>query len=82
LMALEPRFVVCVRNRDYPASLELGKSYRLLDDERAAKFRQLRVIDESGEDYLYLEEWGLYAALKRRSSTALHGFAVIGLRHG
>ena len=47
----EARFVLCVRNEDYPAGLELRKVYRVLADERASKPHQLRVIDESGEDY-------------------------------
>ena len=51
------RFVLCVRNKDYAASLELRKVYRLLADERATKHGQVRVIDESGEDYLYPEEY-------------------------
>jgi hypothetical protein len=42
-----------VRNKDYPASLELRKVYRLLADEEASKHHQMRVVDESGEDYLY-----------------------------
>ncbi|MGB8582994.1 MAG: hypothetical protein WCD47_19405 [Candidatus Sulfotelmatobacter sp.] len=45
-----------MRNDNWPASLGVGKWYRLLNDERAAKFRLLRVIDESDEDYLYPEE--------------------------
>lgn len=49
----DTRFVVCVQNRDYPASLELRKIYRLLPDPQAAKRGLLRVVDESGEDYLY-----------------------------
>src|SRR5947209_7405944 len=51
------RFVLCVGNKRYPASLELRKVYRLLPDDRATKHRQVRVIDESGEDYLYPEEY-------------------------
>jgi hypothetical protein len=47
------KFVVCVNNKDYPASLELHKIYRVLPDEDAAADGDLRVIDESGEDYLY-----------------------------
>lgn len=47
------RFVMCVRNNDYPTSLELRKVYRVLPDRSAAKEKMLRVIDESGEDYLY-----------------------------
>ncbi|MDP3740112.1 MAG: hypothetical protein Q8R02_22195 [Hyphomonadaceae bacterium] len=46
-------FAVCVRNDGYPASLELRKIYEVLADPDAAKHDQLRVIDESGEDYLY-----------------------------
>lgn len=53
----EPRFVVCVKNRGYPASLELRKLYQVISDEAAAKLGQIRVIDESGEDYLYPEEY-------------------------
>ena len=47
------RFAVCINNADYPASLELHKIYRILPDEEAAADGDLRVIDESGEDYLY-----------------------------
>lgn len=47
------RFVVCVRNDTYPASLERAKIYRVLPDADAQRHHQLRVIDESGEDYLY-----------------------------
>lgn len=47
------RFAICIRNDDYPASLELRKVYPVLPDAEAASHRMLRVIDESGEDYLY-----------------------------
>lgn len=47
------KFVVCINNTDYPASLELHKIYRVLPDDDAAADGDLRVIDESGEDYLY-----------------------------
>jgi hypothetical protein len=46
-------FAVCVDNRGYPASLELHKIYRVLPDADAAAEGDIRVIDESGEDYLY-----------------------------
>ena len=49
----EPVFAVCINNRDYPASLELHKIYRVLPDEEAARDGDIRVVDESGEDYLY-----------------------------
>ena len=47
------RFVVCIKNAGYPASLELHKIYRVLPDEDAAEDDDIRVVDESGEDYLY-----------------------------
>ncbi len=50
---IEPIFAVCINNRDYPASLELHKIYRVLADDDAAKDGDIRVVDESGEDYLY-----------------------------
>lgn len=46
-------YVVCVDNGGYPVSLELHKIYRALPDDDAAKDGDLRVMDESGEDYLY-----------------------------
>lgn len=53
----EPRFVVCVKNTNYAASLELRKLYRVIADGVATKLGQIRVVDESGEDYLYPEEY-------------------------
>lgn len=50
-------YVVCLRNDDVPASLEVRKIYEAIDDEDAAKSGMVRVIDESGEDYLYPGEW-------------------------
>jgi len=46
-------FLLCVRNDNYPASLEVRKVYRTLPDSKAAAKRFVRVVDESGEDYLY-----------------------------
>jgi hypothetical protein len=65
------RFVLCIRNRDYPASLELRKVYRLLSDERAARHGQVRVIDESGEDYLYPEEYFVPIKLPQAAERAV-----------
>jgi len=53
----ELRFAICIRNDDYPASLELRKVYPLLPDADAASDHMLRVIDESGEDYLYPDDF-------------------------
>jgi hypothetical protein len=47
------RFALCIDNAEYPASLETRKLYEVLPDIEAASHRQLRIVDESGEDYLY-----------------------------
>ena len=47
------RFAVCVRNDGYEASLEQNKIYTVLPDQQAERDGDLRVIDESGEDYLF-----------------------------
>jgi hypothetical protein len=49
----EGRFAVCVRNDGYEASLERNKIYAILPDEEAERDGDLRVVDESGEDYLF-----------------------------
>jgi hypothetical protein len=51
------KFVVCVQNDEYPASLEVRKLYQVLSDRDAAAHGQVRVIDESGEDYLYPSDY-------------------------
>ena len=48
---------ICVKNDGYDASLELRKVYEFLPDAEASKRDQLRVVDESGEDYLYPKEF-------------------------
>lgn len=50
------QFVICIDNTDYPASLEVRKLYQTLSDPMAEKIGHIRVIDESGEDYLYPEK--------------------------
>ena len=47
------QFVVCLSNSGYEASLELHKIYRVVPDADAAADADIRIIDESGEDYLY-----------------------------
>jgi hypothetical protein len=51
--AVAPRFAVCVRNEGYEASLERNKIYTVLPDDDAERDGDLRVVDESGEDYLF-----------------------------
>lgn len=54
---MKKHFVICVANRGYEASLEIRKLYEVLADRVAEKHSQIRVIDESGEDYLYPERF-------------------------
>ena len=52
-MAKKKRYAVCIRSRSYKASLEPRKIYRVLEDPEAEADAMRRVIDESGEDYLF-----------------------------
>jgi hypothetical protein len=63
--------VVCIDNSAYPASLELHKIYRVLADQSAAADGDLRVVDESGEDYLYPAAWFVAVELPLRVRTSL-----------
>jgi hypothetical protein len=67
----ESQFVVCIESNSYSASLEFGKIYRVVDDKRAAQHPMLRIIDESGEDYLYPERLFVLVALSSKTRQAL-----------
>ena len=69
------QFVVCVRSEGYEVSLERGKIYRAVSDARAVRRRLLRVIDESGEDYLYLESFFLPIELPKAIKRVLLALA-------
>ena len=66
----EPRFVICIRNEDCE-DLEPRKVYRVLPDEAAAEDGYIRVIDESGEDYLYPQAYFAPIELPRAAEKAL-----------
>jgi hypothetical protein len=67
----QTQLAVCVRNDGYQASLEVRKIYPVLPDPEAATAHQLRVIDESGEDYLYPEDYFLVLDLPPSVKDAL-----------
>ena len=50
---MKNKFLLCVDNQGYEASLELRKLYENVVDKEAERHKQVRIIDESGEDYLY-----------------------------
>jgi hypothetical protein len=62
---------VCIDNSGYPASLELHKIYRVLRDDSAAAEGDLRIVDESGEDYLYSATRFAKVAVPRRVRVSL-----------
>lgn len=64
-------FVVCVRNEGYEVSLELRKIYQAVPDSDAARHKLLRVIDESGEDYLYPQDFFFPIELPKAIEKAL-----------
>ena len=68
---LDVRFAVCVNNARYPASLELHKIYRVLPDEDAEVDGDLRIVDESGEVYLYPAEYFVLVELPRSVEQSL-----------
>ena len=73
----ELQFVVCIKNRDCAAALELRKLYQVVADETAAKVHQVRVIDESGEDYLYPEEYFVPVQLPESAEKAVRRAAAV-----
>lgn len=68
---MNKKFVICVKNNDYPASLEVRKLYQVIADPDAEKNYQIRVIDESGEDYLYPEDYFISVTLPHATEKAI-----------
>ncbi len=58
----EKKYVLCLRNGDY-VDLDIGKAYVSLPDDKSALRGMIRVVDESGEDYLYPKDWFVAIAL-------------------
>ena len=67
----EASFAVCVNNKKYEASLEIGKLYRVVPDEKAESHGYIRVVDESGEDYGYAADRFFRLELPRPLERAL-----------
>ena len=64
-------FVVCVKNRNYLVSLERYKIYRVLPDAVAERKKYIRIVDESGEDYLYPQSYFVSINLPKTLEKAL-----------
>lgn len=63
---MSTQFSVCINNSGYEASLELRKLYEILPDSVAKAHHQVRVVDESGEDYLYPEAFFVSVPLSKQ----------------
>jgi hypothetical protein len=71
-------FAVCIDNTDYRASLIPGKVYRIIPDPVAAQDDLVRIVDESGEDYLYHKDYFAFVDFPptvRKKILALEGAA-------
>jgi hypothetical protein len=75
-MSSSTHFAICIHNGEYAGTLELRKVYEVLDDAAAAKRKFIRVIDESGEDYLYPESWFVPVAVPQSIEQLLHDLAL------
>jgi hypothetical protein len=65
------RFVVCVRNKGYEASLERNKIYLVRPDPEAEADGDIRIVDESGEDYLYPADWFVAVEVPKAAQASL-----------
>jgi hypothetical protein len=71
-----PQFAICIKNDDYPASLQLWKVYRVLPDEKGERHNMMRVIDESGEDYLFSASYFVPVELPQAAESALLALSI------
>ena len=67
----QSKFVICIENKDFPVSLEIRKIYEVVPDSEAEKVEHIRVIDESGEDYLYPSSCFIDANLPKEVQEAI-----------
>jgi hypothetical protein len=67
----QPRFAVCINNSTYPDDLKMRTVYPVLPDDSAARSNYIRVIDETGEDYLYPAEYFVFVDVAPEAAKAL-----------
>jgi hypothetical protein len=75
-MSTAPHFAICIHNGEYAGTLELRKVYEVLEDPIAAKRNFIRVVDESGEDYLYPQSWFVPVVVPENVEQLLHELSV------
>jgi len=67
----EPRFAICIKNAGHPDDLHIRTVYQVLPDESAARSNYIRVIDETGEDYLYPAEYFVFVEVPSDAAKTL-----------
>lgn len=67
----QSRFAICLNNASYPDDLKVRTVYQVLPDESAARSNYIRVIDESGEDYLYPAEYFVFVEVPSEAAQTL-----------
>lgn len=75
------RYAICIDNAEYPAALEVLKLYRVLPDPAVEREGDLRVIDESGEDYLYPASYFVPVELPRQTARLLNKSFARAMAH-
>ncbi|HUP61064.1 MAG TPA: hypothetical protein VNA69_11655 [Thermoanaerobaculia bacterium] len=75
-MSEAKHFAICIHNGEYAGTLELRKVYEVLEDTSAEKRNYMRVIDESGEDYLYPRSWFVSVAVPENVEQLLRELAL------
>ncbi len=70
------RFGICVRNEGYASSLEVRKVYRILADDSAEARSLVRVVDESGEDYLFPADFFVPIEVPKRAAAVFEEAAT------
>jgi hypothetical protein len=75
-MSAAKHFVICSNDGEYAGTLELRKVYEVLEDPSAEARDYARIIDESGEDYLYPKSWFVPVAVPESIEELLHELAV------
>lgn len=67
----QPQFAVCINNSTHPDDLKVRTVYQVLPDDSAARSNYIRVVDETGEDYLYPAAYFVFVDLPPEAAKAL-----------
>ena len=75
-MNAPPHFAICIHNGEYAGTLQLRKVYEVIEDPIAIKRHFIRVVDESGEDYLYPQSWFVPVTVPENVEQLLHELSL------